>query len=868
MNLQPGGNGSHVRRVRFLTELERPPRPKVVVIRACAGSGKTFALRRWAASGERRIAFVELEPSHDTPEELLDALATALGATEAPRAATHTPADLLAAAADRVDTIVFDGAERLTHPAVLHGLDELVSGSPDDVRFVFAGRAIPPLACLPVARLQGDLREIRDDVLRLDEQEALALFELAAGRAPPDGAPVSRLLARSEGWFAAFRFAAAAWRHEPGEDERDDAARLDEAMEATRSYVFGDILSRLSPRLVGFLVDTSAFEELDAEMCNGVRDRTDSGHLIGEVERATALLRAVPGRAGRYRLHGLVRQAILDTARAEDASRVQEMQARAADLCWLAGDETDAMRHLVAADRVAAAWQLFFDHWTDRYFSGSFTTLNEWTTTLLTTDVRDPERCAELVAALVLLGRVQEAERLLVELTRLHGRRSDSARVAVARFLHSYARGSLDVALAHVAPARGDDDPGSLWRRLRADLGLCFLLAFADRTADAWVAYDSARRDEDASATLDAVTYPSALGHLALTEGRLGDAEALAVRALGAGAHLHPTARAMLCEAHHTAGFVLLERNQLDGAERHFREAIAAADVVGFAHTRVLPRLGMARVTHIRGDRHRAYALLDACRELPDARLDWHFLERIAEVEGVLRLREGDARGALDELPAMPSQRLGLIEVRALAALGQHERALDAVARLRPPGARRGIQVSLVLARCLPDHNARTDALREALQLAERQGYIRVLVDEKNWLIERLLGLVPTWPTGFVQAVLEASIDESAHVDPARVPLTPYGPLSPREIEVWRYLATSLSLSEIADQLFVSRNTIKTHVRNLYRKLGVATRDDAVNVDVVDYRAAGAERAAGPHPPHAARGRPRDGVGRESQLTC
>jgi LuxR family maltose regulon positive regulatory protein len=874
MNRAAGGDRPSVDRARFVAELERFPQPKVIVVRACAGAGKTFALRRWAAR-RPATAYLELAPSHDTPEGLLEALASALGTAEVPRSATHTLGDVVAAATDDIDTIVFDSAERLTHPAVLHALDELVSGPPESVRFVFCGRSTPPLASLAVARLQGELREIRDDVLRLDEREALELFETAAGRPPPDDDVVPRLMALSEGWFGGFRLAAATWRADDGDGAgrtaRTDAKRLDDAMAPIASYVFGDVLSRLSPRLVNFLVDTSAFEELEAEMCDAARERSDSAHLLGELERLTAFVRPVAGSPGRYRLHGLVRRAVLDVARAENPTRVHELHAKAADLCWLAGDETAAMRNLVAADRVNDAWQLFLDHWTDRFFSGAFITLSEWVALLDATDVRDSDRCAELVCAMVLLGRVQRAEQLLVELNRLHGRQPRSIPLEVARFLHSYARGSLDVALLHATRARADDGPGSLWRRLRADLGLCFQLAFVDRIDEAWSAYDSARRDEDTTALLDAVTYPSALAHLALTEGRLGEAEALTTRALAAGTRLDPIARSMLCEAHQTAGFVHTERNELDDAERHFREAIVAADAVAVAHTRVLPRLGMARIAHIRGDRDRAYETLDRCRNLPNTRLDWHFLERIAEVEAGLRLREGDAQGALDGLPAMPSHRLGLIEVRALAALGEHERAIDMLARIRAPGSRRGVQSLLVLARCLPDHNARTNALREALQLAERQSYVRVLIDEKTWLIDRLLGLVPTWPTGFVQTVLELSIDESTHADLTRVPLTPYSPLSPREIEVWRYLATSLSMSEIADQLFVSRNTIKTHVRNLYRKLGVTTREEAVNVEVVDYRPAGSDRptrAGGrvaTRPPADPGEKP---AGRESQLTC
>jgi ATP/maltotriose-dependent transcriptional regulator MalT len=248
---------------------------------------------------------------------------------------------------------------------------------------------------------------------------------------------------------------------------------------------------------------------------------------------------------------------------------------------------------------------------------------------------------------------------------------------------------------------------------------------------------------------------------------------------------------------------------------------------------RVLPRLGLARLRHAQGQRERAFALLAECRELPNTRLDHHFIERIAEIEAHLRLCDGDPQGALVTLPPLHGGRVTLIEVRALAALGEHEAALELLARTDPPGARRAIQAALVQARCLPDEEQRQKALTVAVQLSEQQGYVRILVDERAWLFERLMGLVPTWPTDYVARVIDASAHELAANEP-HAPFAPSAQLSGRELEVWRYLATPLSLGEISRRLYISRNTMKTHVRNIYRKLGVATREAAVGVRVTE----------------------------------
>ena len=110
--------------------------------------------------------------------------------------------------------------------------------------------------------------------------------------------------------------------------------------------------------------------------------------------------------------------------------------------------------------------------------------------------------------------------------------------------------------------------------------------------------------------------------------------------------------------------------------------------------------------------------------------------------------------------------------------------------------------------------------LTEAIGLAEVSGFTRLLLDERLWLLEHLHVLAPSWPTDYVAGLIERSVQELA----IRTPADRLAKLSERELEVWRQLSTPLSLSEIARRLFISRNTMKTHVRNIYRKLEVATR--------------------------------------------
>ena len=116
------------------------------------------------------------------------------------------------------------------------------------------------------------------------------------------------------------------------------------------------------------------------------------------------------------------------------------------------------------------------------------------------------------------------------------------------------------------------------------------------------------------------------------------------------------------------------------------------------------------------------------------------------------------------------------------------------------------------------------DYVHHALALGEEDGYVRVFVDEAEWIAPTVRRLVGSWPSGYAAEIAAAIVAEpDRHASTRNL-----AELSDREQEVWRFLSTSLSMQEIADALYVSRNTLKSHVRSIYRKLGVSTREAAV----------------------------------------
>jgi DNA-binding CsgD family transcriptional regulator len=237
-------------------------------------------------------------------------------------------------------------------------------------------------------------------------------------------------------------------------------------------------------------------------------------------------------------------------------------------------------------------------------------------------------------------------------------------------------------------------------------------------------------------------------------------------------------------------------------------------------------------VQHLSGDSDQARASLASSRRLLRRRSALPLLQRIEETEAMIALADHDfdrARMLVDKLHDPCRTR---VLARLQLEIGRREEAGAMLSRTLSTSIRDRIEVLLLRARGA-DEAAAIDFIAQALALAEPEGYVRIFVDESSWLAPYVRRLVGSWPSGFAAEIAAAIVAEPDR----RASLQDLADLSGREQEVWRFLSTSLSMQEIADALYVSRNTLKSHVRSIYRKLGVSTREDAVG------RGNGARRA-------------------------
>jgi LuxR family maltose regulon positive regulatory protein len=219
-----------------------------------------------------------------------------------------------------------------------------------------------------------------------------------------------------------------------------------------------------------------------------------------------------------------------------------------------------------------------------------------------------------------------------------------------------------------------------------------------------------------------------------------------------------------------------------------------------------------------------AWALLDEIRRHRGRPVPPVLAQRIDALAAHLRLIEGDVEAARAHAVRTEDPRRSILLARIHAEANEPELAVATVGALDPRSTWGRIDALLVRARCVRGDDARAEALRDALRIAEPDTYVRVFVDEARWISDPLRELVASWPTGYVADLVTALANEPARAHAG----TAAGGLTDREVEVWRYLGTPLSTREIADALFISRNTLKSHLRSIYRKLGVRTRADAV----------------------------------------
>jgi LuxR family maltose regulon positive regulatory protein len=861
----------------LLEILSRDAGRALTLVSAPAGFGKTTLLGEWLrfASGDgRSVAWVSLDEWDNDPARFLTYLVGALTTIEegigeevlaSLRSPTLPPVEAMVGALvndlaklPREVSVVLDDYHAISSDDV-HGIVSLlIERLPENAHLVVSGRTDPPLP-LPKLRARDQMTELRASDLRFTPEESAVFLGDVMGLALPkeDVAVIDEV---TEGWVAALQLAALSMR------EREDAPGFVEAFSGSNRHML-DFLAEevleLQPEGVRqFLLRTSVLERMSAPLCDALTGRNDGQGMLERLERENLFVVALDDERRWYRYHHLFRDFLRGRLERESPELAGELHVGAADWYEDNGLISEAIGHAFSAPDHERAARLVERGIKDAWSRGEFPTVLRWLEALPTgAKRRRPRLFPEHAMALVLTGRPDDVEPLLreaeqlAETTAKRDRRFLLGSASAIRSWRARLRGDAPEAVELDRRALSLLPDEDLAQRSFAAVGLGEALRTTGDLAAADEAFAEAIEiglaADHAYGTLSAMVW-RARGQM--EQGRLREAEDYFGRALRfaseRGAGLLPAAGLV----HIGKGALLYERNELEEAERELKRGIKLAERTKEVSNLVWGYVALSRVERARGDEEGAVGTgLEAERV---ARASGADLQVAIASSWMARLRL--ARGDVSEAATFVRERAAkadeatyaarLVERLAAARLhlarGGHQEALrllEGPQEAAEAGGRTGDLIELLALRALAlsagnEKGLALSALARALSMAEPEGYVRTFADEGAPMAELLSATLQARqrdPSGAANGVsarylakLLAVLAQDAAVPAAADGLS--GPLSERELEVLALVAAGKTNREIAQELFVSMGTVKTHINNIFRKLGARNRAQAI----------------------------------------
>ena len=870
-----------VRRPR-LDRLRWPDRTRLTLVSAPAGFGKTTLLTSWLAG--RRTAWVSLDETDSRSDPFWAYLLTAVE-----RAAPGTGAagltllgqvpieTVLAGVLNELSVLpedldlVLDDYHLADSPEIQPGMAFLVEHLPPQVRLTISTRADP---ALPLARLRarGELTEVRAADLRFTDEEVAAYLGDVAGLALAAD-DVAALAARTEGWVAAVQLAALSLQG------REDASGFVAGFAGDDRYVVDylveEVLDRQPADVRDFLLETSILERLTGPLCDAVTGTANSSRMLTSLERQNLFVVPLDDHRRWYRYHHLFADVLRAHLLQERSGQVVELHRRASRWYDGDGDAVAAVRHALAAGDAEHAADLIERALPPLQRGRREDVIRGWVGALPDDVVgQRPVLAIGLVGGLMSSNEFDGVERRLEDLEQMLARPHDQLVVLDRREL---ARIPGEIAMYRAALALNSGDPAGTIRHAADALDVALVDDHLVRAAAAALAalaswtngdLDAAHRGyltaldglQRAGHIADVLGCTIAVADLEITQGRLRAAQQTFERALRL---VTPGLRGT---ADMYVGLAELAREQgdLDAAREHLRRSEDLGEEGGLAQNPYRWRVALAGLREADGDLAGAADLLeDAARVYvgdysPDVRPVPSRLARVHAAGGDLAAarqwvrRQGlgpdDEPSYLHEHEHLTLARILLAE-RTASSLQDARQLLDRLLAAAEAGGRTGSVIEILVLQALARQAGGADGiplLERALALGEPEGYARIFLGEGEPL-QRLLATLakrrPDWH--YPQALLGKQ--------PAPAPVMSQGlvdPLSERELEVLRLLASDLDGPSIARELVVSLNTVRTHTKHIYAKLGVNNRRAAVTQAHQRGLLTRSRRAQHPQDPH------------------
>ncbi|MGM0881404.1 MAG: LuxR C-terminal-related transcriptional regulator [Bacillota bacterium] len=860
---------------------------KLTLISASAGFGKTTLVSEWVTGCDRPVAWLSLDEGDNDSTRFLIHLVAALQTI-----VENIGEGVLGAlnssqppSTESILTILINEISSLPYKFVLV-LDDyhIIDAKPIDDALIFLLENLPPQMHLiiatrenpqlPLARLRvrDQLNELRATDLRFTPGEAAAFLNQVMGLVL-SADEITELETRTEGWIAGLQLAALSMQG------CEDIPAFIRAFAGDNRYIVDylveEVLQRQPDHVRSFLLQTSILDRLHGPLCDAVTGQEDGNARLDALERGNFFVVPLDDRRQWYRYHHLFAEVLSAHLREDQPDQVATLHRRASTWYEHHGSAADAIRHALASEDFARAADLVEMACPAMRSSRQEAAMLSWLKAL-------PEElfrcrpvlsagyawallaCGELEGA---LDRLRDAERWLGTTEDMRERPETplAEMVVVDEEEFRHLPGAISLYRAAYAQALGDvsatikyarrvlvlvpEDDHLLRGSAAALLGLASWMS-GDLEAAHRSFTDGMAIVQLAGGISDAIGGAIAPADIRIAQGRLRQAMRTYERGLQLATEQGEPALRGTADMYVGMSQLYREHNDLHVATQHLLKSKEQGEHTGFPQNRYRWHVAMARIREAQGDLDGALDLLHEAEHLYVS----DFFPNVRPV-AALRTRVWVAQGRLDEAHDWAQEhglsawddlcylrefehitlaRVLLLRYKSdradrsmLEAMGLLERLLQAAEE----GERMGSVIEILVLQALAHHMqgdipAALVPLERALTLAEPEGYVRIFVDEGR-------------P---IATLLEAALKQGIAMNYVRRLLTAFGkvedrtlakqvvsePLSERERDVLRLLRTDLSGPDIARELMVSLNTLRTHTKNIYDKLEVNNRRAAV----------------------------------------
>ncbi len=849
---------------------------QLILVSAPAGYGKSTLVSGWLKESKIPFAWISLDNSDNDPNRFLQYILAAL-LPIAPGieddllsmlqgiqpAQFENIINLLAnelASISNPFVLVLDDFHVIQSEAVLRMLSYLLEHLPNQMHLAILTRTDPPL---PLSRLRArnQLLDIRAEQLRFTTTEIASFLNKSMGLTLTAN-DLSAMEARTEGWIAGLQLAALSMQG--CKDIHGFVSAFTGSHHYVMDYLAEEVLKLQPKKVATFLLQTSILDRLCGPLCKAVVDvdkvePIDGQGMLEVLEEMNLFVIPLDDERCWYRYHHLFADVLRKRLEHQYPHLLPELRRRASQWYEQNGFIAESIQQAIAAGDQDRAAGLIEENGCFLLISGEVATLLNWTDAIEFQSGTRPWLAIQKAWALALTGNLDQVEPTLHAPDKLLAPLEPTVEVRTLR-------GTITAARAHCANSRGNTQQAAEYaQQALQQLPNCSSISQSIRSVTTSILGDASwingNLEEAIQANTEAIKIGreannfhmvtianSNIAELLMEQGELHRAADTYVQSLQMAVRPDGQRSPLAGRIFAGMGRLSYEWNRLEDAEQNIRQCMELGRIWGDIDLQTTAWAMLARLEQARNNPEQAQ---EAMRRVEQLTSEHTFsplrsiqvksdLARVWLAQGNLerpsQLIQKSGLKIKDEIPYQREPEYVLL-LRMLLARGDHEAAILLSNRLLKQtraSARMGLVIELLMLQAITFHDKKDTegalaALEKALTLAQPEGYVRMFLDEGETMT-RLLCQVQSRQVGNgYAATLLSKIGSNPGMTPPSMQLL-IEPLTTREVEVLKLIEAGCSNQNIAEQLVISIPTVKRHISNIYAKLGVKSRTQAIAI--------------------------------------